>query len=148
MNSIQIIIGFGITSITGDFGNWIFGRELHPGPKNHVSDQYWLEKLRMVSSQDPYEFGEEATKKEIESWLDGSHEYFDPENPLTKEEREYLESCLDNCLGKYEYQRVAHYDNCGRFEDHEWVPMVMSVKTWLQIIFDGIDVMCDLLKPQ
>lgn len=77
MGSIRFTNAFGAMTVTGDYGNWVFCREFYPNAIDAgVNEQYWLEKLRTYSEQDPYEFDEEETRKEIKSWLDGTHEYF------------------------------------------------------------------------
>src|SRR3989344_2189435 len=56
MNSVTFINTNGIMAVTGDYGNWIFCREFHPNDKEGVSGGYWLEKLKIASSQEGQEF--------------------------------------------------------------------------------------------
>lgn len=145
---VRFVNAYGLMTVSGDWGNWVFSREFHPSSKNGgVSDNYWIEKLKTASSQDPYELDEEETRKELESWLDGTHEYFDEERPLTPGEFEYLHDCL-YALGDSElqYAHVAHFENVGRFKDHDRVPLVKKPKYALQVIFDAWDCIVERLK--
>ncbi len=148
IGSIRFTNAFGVMTVTGDWGNWVFCREFYPNDKDSgVCDTYWLEKLKTGSYQDPYEFDEEETRKEIKSWLDGTHEYFDEENPLTSGEHEYLHDCLYALNGsELQYTHVAHFENVGRFKDHDRVPLVKKPKYWLLVIFDAFDCMVERLK--
>ena len=65
IDSIKYINCEGIMSVTGDYGNWIFCREFHPNERGGVSDGYWIEKLKIASSQEPLEFDKESTEKEL-----------------------------------------------------------------------------------
>lgn len=66
--SIKFINTCGIMAVTGDYGNWIFCREFHPD-KEGVSDSYWVEKLRILSCQDPYEFDSKTAQEQIQDLL-------------------------------------------------------------------------------
>ena len=148
MGSIRFTNAFGVMTVTGDYGNWVFCREFFPNAIDvGVCESYWLEKLRTYSEQDPYEFDEEETRKEIECWLDGTHEYFDEDRPLTNDESVYLSMCLLALdQGELQYIHVAHFENVGRFKDHDRVPLVKKPKYALQVIFDAWDCMVERLK--
>lgn len=139
-DSIKYINCGGVLAVTGDYGNWIFCREFHPSEKGFVRGGYWEEKLKIASSQEPEEFDEEGTIAEIKRLLSEEEE-------LTEDETEYLNGCMDKAQqGRFDYEYYAHRENCGRFEDHEYVPHRMKTKFWLQAVFDGFDEICRRLK--
>jgi hypothetical protein len=78
INSVKFINTNDVLVVTGDFGNWIFCREFIPSAKNYVSDHYWIEKLRISSCQDPYEFDCDEAKQQIKELLE-DHEFSDEE---------------------------------------------------------------------
>lgn len=145
INAIKYINTNDIMAVTGDYGNWIFCREFHPSAKGHADDGYWKEKLTISSSQEPQEFDEEETTKEIKDLLANVNQ----DDDLTKEEKEYLEGCLDNVsCGEFDYQYYAHRENVGRFADHEGVPDCKKTKFWLLAVFDGFDEICRRMKEE
>ena len=141
---IKYINTNGILAITGDYGNWIFCREFHPSAKgDDVSDSYWNEKLRMASTQEPKEFDPDGTRERIKELL--RNEESDEE--LTEEEKEYLEGCLDNIDSSgWEYEYYAHTNNCGRFRDHDYVPLQKRNNYWLDAVYDGFEEICRRMK--
>ncbi len=140
IDNIKYINVHGILAVKGDYGNWIFCREFHPTHDGYVSSQYWVEKLKIASTQEPYEFDSEATEKEIRKLLA-------EEENLTEEEKEYLDGCLRNLGdGEFDYTHYAHRENVGRFDDHEHVPHEKRLKYWLQAVFDGFDEICRRMK--
>jgi hypothetical protein len=139
-DSVKFINTNGILAVTGDYSNWIFCREFHPTADGGVSDGYWHEKLRISSTQVATEFDSESTKKEIEKLLA-------EEEDLTDEEKEYLSGCLDHAdEGEFDYEYYAHRENCGRFEDHEYVPHEKKLNIQLQAVFDSFDEICRRMK--
>lgn len=147
--SVTFINARGILAVTGDFGNWIFCREFHPAASNYVSQGYWLEKMETCSSgQCGMEYDRDATHKQVEEIMDGRYEGFDLESdPLTEEEKEYLEECLDASTGDdWYYEYIAHSENVGRFEDHDLVPLVKKLKAQLSCVFDAFNRACDIVE--
>ncbi len=141
-DNIKFINTNGILAVTGDYGNWIFCREFHPSIKGYVSDGYWKEKLEILSSQVPNEFDEEETISEINRLLVENDD-------LTEEEIDYLNECKDKAQeGLFDYEYCAYRENCGRFEDYEYIPKIMKTKIWLQAVFDGFDEMCRRMNEQ
>jgi hypothetical protein len=126
----------GIMAVTGDFGNWIFCREFIPTKGGRVSDGYWCEKLQIASTQDSDEFDSDATQKEIEEYL------ANPEDPVTEDEKEYLEELLSLLNDEFDYMHYAHREGKGRFSDHERVPTCKRIKPWLLMVFDGFEEIC------
>ncbi len=140
-DAIKYINAGGILAVTGDYGNWIFCREFHPTGKEYVSDSYWEEKLRIASTQDPYEFDEEGTIAEIDRLLK-------EEEDLDEAEIEYLNECKSAAGDtKIQYELFAYNNGVGRFQDYEYVPSAQKItKYWLKAVFDGFEEICRRMK--
>lgn len=140
--NIKFINTTGVLVVTGDYGNWMFCREFHPGEYAGVSDGYFLEKLKMYSCQEPQKYNSEETGKEIEKMIaDTSDEY-------STEDKEYLKEILRYTDNEYEYVYMAHFGGVKKppYRDHEFVPFVKKINPWLEIVFDGFDEVCRRLK--
>jgi hypothetical protein len=146
---VKFINTCGIMAVTGDFGNWIFCREFHPSPENGVSGSYWVEKLQISSEQNPYNFDNEGTKKEIEEGLQGGLlEEYGYQDAHLKEMKEYYQDLLNYVdLSEFQYTAFA-YENYPSFCSGEDVPFVKEIKPWLLIIFDAFDEICNRLKEE
>lgn len=142
-HNIKFINTNGVCVVTGDYKNWVFCREFHPSKDGYVSSHYWCEKLQISSSQEPYEFDDKATKKEITEMLKDSEDF---ENEEKKEEYiEYLNECFDYCDSQeWEYVSFA-YNNMPSFMDAESVPNCRSIKHSLLFIFDAFNEICNRL---
>lgn len=138
-NRIKFINAGGILAVTGDFGNWIFCREFHPSADGYVSEEYWCEKLKIASTQEPYEYDEEETRRRLLSELSN-------EEDLTEAEKEYLNECIRQSDDEHSYDYYAYQESVGRYEDSEYVIKARKVKIWLQYIFDGFDEICQRMK--
>lgn len=126
----------GIMAVNGDYGNWIFCREFYPTKDGRVDDNYWCEKLRIASTQEPEEYDKEATRKEIEERL--------AEEDVCEEEREYFEELLEMWVDETEevYLMNAHGSIMPNSMDHEGVPHCKKVKNWLKAVFDAFEEVC------
>jgi len=143
INNIKYINTNGILAVTGDYGNWMFCREFHPSANGFVSEGYWKEKLRNLSTQEPNDFDEDATRKELEGYL------ADTDEPLREIEKDYIEGCLDAMGdGEFDYSHYAYRNNVGRFIDGEYVPFCKKTKYWLDAVFDGFDEICRRMKEE
>lgn len=140
-DNIKFINTNGILAVTGDYSNWMFCREFHPSPNGHVSDYYWIEKLRIASCQEPEKFDSKETETEIKKLLA-------EEEDLDDEEKEYLEECLSRVDDEFDYEHYAHRENCGRFQDHENVPYCKKIKRQLMVVFDGFEEICRRMKEE
>lgn len=148
MNSVKFINTNGIMAVTGDFGNWIFCREFHPSAEGMVSDHYWLEKLQIASSQVGDEFDSKSTREEIELGLKSQLEEYGYYGDELEKMKEYYNDLLDYVdYSEWEYTAYA-YSNMPSFLDAESVPFVKDTKTWLKIIFDCFDEMCNRIKKE
>lgn len=144
MNSIKYMNIGGILAVTGDFGNWIFCREFHPGPKEGVSDGYWHEKLSILSVQEALDFDGEGTKKALQEKLTEYKE----EHPEDADEDiiEYYEECMNKCDDhELDYTHFAYREQPRNF-DYEDVIIVKDYKPWLKAVFDGFEEICRRMK--
>lgn len=139
IDSIKFINTNGILAVTGDYGNWIFNREFHPSEDEYVSDGYWLEKLKIASSQEGQEFSPELTRKQILECLE--------EVGVNEEEKEWYESLLENLDCEFDYKNVAYNDKPSDI-DFEYIPYRKVTKYWLQVIFDGFDEICERIAEK
>jgi hypothetical protein len=138
--SIRFINTHGIMAVTGDYGNWIFCREFHRSSEG-VSDMYWVEKLKIASTQDPYNFDSEAAVKEIEELLEN------PDHEFSDQEKDWLER-LKVAAKDGEYSYIAEaMDRPGSFEA-EMIPRGKVYNSWLPIIFDAFDEICQRVLPE
>ena len=128
----------GVLTVTGDYGNWVFCREFHPTADGYVSDSYWIEKLKIASSQQPGSYDADETRKEIEQRLN--------DGDLYDEDKEYLESLLGYVDdGEAGYLAYAH-ENLPKYRDHEFVPYRKKLDYWLEVIFDAFEEICRRLE--
>lgn len=137
----------GVMIVKGDFGNWIFCREFYPSKKAGVSSDYWAEKLKTSSKQDPYVFDSEETKLKIKEMLyEKGLEEYGYEGDRLVEMREYLELCLEyvDCTeGEYVY--FAYYQK-PNFLDSENVIFCKSLDTSLLCVMDAFDEICSRME--
>jgi len=147
MNHIKFINTNGLCIVTGDFFNWVFCREFHPTKDGSVSDQYWCEKLKISSSQNPYKWSAEECRKEIKEKIKELDEDPGFEQKEIDELKEFWNSCLnsieDGC--SIYYEAYAHGEK-PNFLDHEDIPRGMVIQPYLEIIFDAFEEMCKRVK--
>lgn len=149
-DSIKFINCEGILAVTGDYGNWIFCREFHPSEDGYVSEGYWHEKLRTLSTQDATEFDGDATKEAI---LEKLNEYKEENSDNLEDEKvqeriEYYEECMNRCdEHELDYTYFAHREQPNGM-DYDDVIMIKDYKFWLKAVFDGFDEICRRLKEE
>ena len=137
-----------IMVVTGDYGNWMFCREFHPSSDGVVSDDYWCEKIKYSSTQEPYEFDDEATRAEITEMLNGGLEEFGYEGDDLEIMREYYEELSDKVNeGEFYYEAYA-YGEMPYCMDTEWVPNNKKIKHQLLCVFDSFEEICRRLKEE
>ena len=143
---VMFIVGHGVTSVTGDYGNWIFSRDFHPSANEFVPNSYWVEKLVMASCQKPDSFDGDTAEAEIRALR---NEYDDDlDDPLTEEELEWLDQLEDAVSDEIEYLNVAYRQNVGRFSDGDSVPTGKKLNVWLEVIFDAFEELCRRQIPR
>jgi hypothetical protein len=148
MNRIQFINTDEILSITGDFGNWIFCRPFVPGPKEYVSDGYWIEKLKILSSQVPGSYDGEETAKEIQELIDKGLEDYGYEGAELDKFKEWYTDLLTYTDDEYEYIYHAYRGYDRPNVDSGSIPLCKKLNPWLNIIFDAFDEICRRMKEQ
>lgn len=123
----------GVLSVSGDYGNWIFDRMFHPAPGERVEDHYWTQKLKLSSTQNPYDFDPDGTKREILKLL--------AENEFEQETVTWLNDLIGEVNNEHVYVYKAYFETPNSF-DRECVPHVKVLKAWLQVVFDAFDEIC------
>ncbi|MBF0554274.1 MAG: hypothetical protein HQK96_06885 [Nitrospirae bacterium] len=137
--SVIFINAAGIMAVTGDWGNWFFCREFHPSPDEYVSDGYWIQKLKIASCQEPYDFDSVEVIREIEQ-LKKDHE-------LSPEEIEWLDE-LEIAATDGEYAFIAKAMDHPSSFDCEMIPDGKVIKWWLLVVFDAFDEICNQLQEK
>lgn len=141
VHSVKFINVEGSLIVKGDFGNWIFCRSFMPSATSEgVSSGYWCEKIQINSTQNPYEYDSEGTKKEIE---ERKAEY-----ETDSEFVEYLDDILDKAEESGEYYSAYAHLNLPSGYDHESVPYCKKVNEWLRVVFDAFEHCCLILSKQ
>lgn len=140
-DSIKYINTSGIMAVTGDYSNWIFCREFHPGITDHELAQvgYWKEKLKIGSCQEPSSFDPDRTTEAINEILS------DPNQNLDVKSIEWLNELLGLVNDEYEYIYHAYRETPDNW-DSESVPFVKSVSYHFLAILDGFDEICYRLR--
>jgi hypothetical protein len=146
-NYIQFINTDRVMTVTGDFGNWIFCRPFHPSPKGGVSEQYWIEKLRISSSQELARYDADETEKEIKELIKNGLEEYGYKDDELKEIKDWFKELLQEVDDELNYTYKA-FREYGRpnFIDGEQIPLCKKVNQWLLIIFDAFDEICRRLE--
>ena len=145
-DSIKYINCGGILAVTGDYGNWIFCREFHPSKDGYVSDGYWHEKLRILSTQDAMDFDGNATKESLQEKL---NEYKNEQGEGADEDViEYYEECMSKCdEHELDYTHFAYREQPNGM-DYDDVVLIKDYKYWLKAVFDGFDEICRRMKEE
>lgn len=143
-NNIKYINCGGVLAVTGDYGNWIFCREFHPSKDGYVSDGYWHEKLKILSTQEAMDFDGEATKTALQEKL---NEYKEENGEDADEDViEYYEECMNKCdEHELDYTHFAYREQ-PQGMDYEDVILLKDYNFWLKAVFDGFDEICRRIK--
>jgi len=149
MNYFQFINTDRVLTVTGDFGNWVFCRPFIPSADGRVSDHYWLEKLKISSSQVPSKYDGDETAKEIKKLIKAGLKDYGYTGIELKGMKEWYSELLKYTDDEYEYIYQA-YRAYGRPKniDNEGIPFCKELNCWLNIIFDAFDEICQRLKAQ
>lgn len=138
---------YGVMTVTGDFGNWVFCREFHPSINSDigVSCGYWDEKLEISSVQKSKKYDADETIKRIEDFKESFADIYGME--MNEDEIEWVER-LENCVNdEDEYIYVAYMER-PKSIDYESVPFVQKRHFWLDAVYDGFEAICQVLKQQ
>lgn len=138
-DSIKFINAQGILAITGDYGNWILCREFNPEKETYgVSDDYWCEKIKIASSQEPYEFDSDAVVAEWEQRL--------KECDFNEDEIKFVNECIERAESHEEEYKQYAYEHMPNNWDYDSIIFRKKPKYWLLVIFDGFEEICERLK--
>lgn len=144
INNIRYVNISGNLVVTGDFGNWIFCRPFHPSSTTtEVSASYWMEKLEIHSCQVPTKYNPEETLKSLKEYKKDRKK----QGWLTKEEKQYLNRCMELVDDHLEYQFYA-YRELPHGWDYEDVIHEEKVKPWFQVVLDGFEEICRRLRVE
>lgn len=144
--NIKFINTNDVMVVTGDVGNWMFCREFHPTKNGYVSDDYWLEKLTINSTQDGQEFCPDETENIIREGIEQDLEEYGYKDEKLEQIKEYYNDLLDYIgLSEFEYTSYA-YNNFPDFLCAEDVPFVKKIKQRLNIVYDAFNEICERLN--
>lgn len=139
---LVFINAYGVMTVTGDFGNWVFCREFRPHDGN-VSDGYWDEKLEIASVQKSDKYDAEETSKIIDEFKKTFERSYGRE--MNEDEIDWIEQLENNVDDEYEYTYLAYREK-PKDIDYEDVPFGKKRHFWLDVIYDGFEAMCVALK--
>lgn len=140
IDSIKYINTNGIMAVTGDYSNWIFCREFHPGPDQYATDSYWKQKLKNSSCQEPAKYDGERTHMAIQELLS-------EDDDLSAEDKEDLKELMKYTDDEFEYTYQAFRESgLSKRWDLENIPFVKTVDYHFLAILDGFDEICRRLK--
>jgi hypothetical protein len=132
--------------VTGDLGNWIFCRNFIPiNDSEQISDGYWCEKIQISSTQDPYVFDNESTKKELEELIESGLEEQGYSEDRLEQMKEYYSDCLDHVNESKEIYQAFAYQNYPSFMDYDQVVYRKDVHPQLKVVFDAFEEICNRL---
>ena len=127
-------------TVTGDFGNWVFCRQFLPNAKGSSCHEYWAEKARINSVQDPYIFDINALNEEIEyqmNALRGDEDFIDDDD--YEEEMNFWKGMLDI---DDEYELISYIYSNEVGVEAECLPTGKKLHPWFEVILDAFDEMC------
>lgn len=138
---VRVVVCEDGTAVYGDFGNWIFNKSFYPTANGYISDDYWIEKLEIASTQRGYKFCNRETECAL---LDAIEEAKTEYEPCVEQ---YYKDCLDalKTNSEEEYMTFA-YDSLPKGFDSDWIVVGYVIPTWLLIIFDAFEEMCQRME--
>lgn len=141
-NMLVFINCSGVMTVTGDFGNWVFCREFHPGCDG-VSGDYWDEKLQINSVQKSSIYDSDETLSSIEHFMENFDDKYGRE--MNDEESDWIDELEENVNDEHGYIYVAYRKN-PYWIDRECVPFRKKRHAYLDAVYDGFDFICHVLK--
>lgn len=149
MLSIRFINTCGMLIVDGDYGRWSFNRCFMPSPEGSASDDYWIEKLCIGSTQKGTRFSSEKTKKELTNGIDSELEEYGYAGEKLEEAKAFYEHLTDYCENEHEYVSEAYYGSeKPSFMDSDGIPFIEETIPQLQIVFDAFEEICYRLKNE
>jgi len=147
MQSVKFINTHGILAVTGDYGNWIFCRSFVPSAESDfVSDGYWKEKIRTVSTQSTKEWDAEKMREALNEKIEELEDIYGDQQDKIDKAREYYSECLEYVDDEHEYIEFARYHPV--FMDYEDLVLVYATPFWLLAIFDAYDEIVRRLRAE
>ena len=132
---ICFVIYNGVTTVSGDYGNWVFNKPLHPSKEwLPINIPYLLEKLRMYSTQQPCVWDEQEA-------LAGVNEWVKCRENITDEEIDWAQQLIYSVETEHEYIHVAYY-NKPESVNTEDVPISKKLNPQLVIVFQAFEHIC------
>lgn len=138
----------GVLLVTGDFGSYVFSRGFLPSAESEkVSEQYWLEKIRMHSIQKPCTYDTDETIIRLNEAITEADDKFSEEH--VEEAREYYEDCKAHTEDEWEYISWVR-DNMPSFMNQSEGDLVVGYKLHdqLPVVFDAYDRIIDIYEEQ
>jgi len=139
VQSVNFINIDGTLLVTGDYGRWSFCREFHPGIED-VSPHYWLEKIRIGSTQETGDFDAKYLQEQIKDKIETLIETFegDYQNENFAETLQFYKDLQDFDDIEPEYISYVNGDkpSCLDWED---IPTGKKMNTSLEVIFDAFN---------
>jgi hypothetical protein len=135
-HKVVFIVGEGVTTVTGDFGNWVFCREFHPRGTEYISRGYADEKLEINSVQKSSKFDTDRTVELIKQF---EEEYLEE---LDEETKDWLEQLDNEASDEVEYTRIAYREQ-PRWVDYDEIPFGEIRHPWLDAVYDAFNAMID-----
>lgn len=106
----------------------------------------YREKIKIASTQEPFEFDIDTTENEINEMLNGGLEESGYDDDDLETLRDYYEGLLDKLHeGEFYYEAYA-YGEMPYIMDTESVPNCKKIKYWLLCVFDAFEEICRRLK--
>ena len=144
---IQFVNTDRFLTVSGDFGNWVFCRPFIPSPDGFVSDNYWLEKLKIGSQQSFERLDFDAIEEDIMEKLNGGLEDYGYEGDELEQAKEWYNNLLGYLGDEIGYKYHAFRDYAKPlFIDYDNIPLYKEMPERLNIIFDAFDEICNRLK--
>jgi len=135
-HKVVFIVGGGVTTVTGDFGNWVFCREFHPRGTEYISRGYADEKLEINSVQKSSKFDTDRTVELIKEF---EQEY---EEELDEETKDWIEQLDNSVFDETEYLYVAYREKPS-WIDYDQIPFGEIRHPWLDAVYDAFNAMVD-----
>jgi hypothetical protein len=141
---ITLIIGRGVTAVTGDLGNWIIGRELYPSTSGEkISRDYMDSKVKYASEQVTQKYSPAETLKQLKQFQKSFKS--DYGRPMDEEEKHWIKTLKELVEDEEDY-RVFAYRDCPAMIEFEDVPIGFVRPVWLDFIYDAYDAMAKQIQ--